>query len=225
MKMLTKNEVGKIFDLTSWNPIIGCKTSEDGADCLHITNVSPAFLPLSADIEFDGTGAGLIQALKVYQEQFSQDDYVLYWLDRRGTEGVPATIKELAEDAESVQRMYQNLYMQVKGYFMAKKQAEEAYSISYQSYSFPREYILSHMKEFEETLKGGYFAGTFKIMSSLSDVLGKTCTYEDYRAIEQLLLRVYDDADEVERILDNLASLPDQIKKIQAMKNEIDGEV
>ena len=62
------------------------------------------FTPLGEDwietIWFDGTDEGFIEAVKERWYNFDVDDEAAKWVECRGNNGVPSSIKALVEDAE-----------------------------------------------------------------------------------------------------------------------------
>lgn len=217
--MLNEEQIHEIFDETSW--LVSVETIEKDKIHLHLANTSPAWLPIGADIDFNGSPENLVNELQKTYEDFDQDAYVESFMDSRGKNDVPKSIRRLCEDALYVEGMYESLYKDVRDYLRQKKEEEEMYSVTYQGCKFPNAFICTHLREFEEMLKKGYSVEYFKQMCVLSDVLGRYCSYDNYRSLEQILMRVYDDRDEVDRILENLADLPGQIELIQRLKDEI----
>lgn len=49
---------------------------------------------------FDGTDAGFIEGVRKAYEGFDVDEEVEIWVDNRGKNGVPSSIRTLVEDAE-----------------------------------------------------------------------------------------------------------------------------
>lgn len=62
------------------------------------------FTPCGEDwwetIWFDGTNKGFIEAVQNRYEDFDVDEEAEVWIERRGNNGIPNSIKKLIEDAE-----------------------------------------------------------------------------------------------------------------------------
>lgn len=62
------------------------------------------YTPLGEDwwvtIWFDGTDEGFVEAMREIYEGFDVDEEVEIWVECRGKNGVPSSIKALVEDAE-----------------------------------------------------------------------------------------------------------------------------
>lgn len=56
------------------------------------------------DAWYDGTMEDFIKSFVEYADVFNVDSHVELWMDARGTNGVPDTIADLLEDAQSIKR-------------------------------------------------------------------------------------------------------------------------
>lgn len=76
------------------------------------------FTPCGEDwwetIWFDGTDEGFIEAIKDRYNGFDIDEETEIWIDSRGKNGVPSSIKALIEDAEWKESMLGELYDQLE---------------------------------------------------------------------------------------------------------------
>lgn len=50
-----------------------------------------------------------VAGVKAYAESFDVDDYVAFRVDKRGTDGVPSTVRAMVEDAEAIKAMLLDL--------------------------------------------------------------------------------------------------------------------
>ena len=66
-------------------------------------------------IWFDGTDKDFIKGVETRYENFDVDEEVELWIESRGRNGVPSSIRELVEDAEWKKEKLRNLYEQLKG--------------------------------------------------------------------------------------------------------------
>lgn len=57
------------------------------------------------DFDIDNPVESFLENLKEYSEDFDIDEHVEKWIPERGKGGCPSSIKELVEDAESIQNM------------------------------------------------------------------------------------------------------------------------
>lgn len=73
------------------------------------------YSPLGEDVivsfYFDGTKKGFIKAFEEYADNFDVDDHVGIWIDSRGKNGVPGSIRDLLEDAE----WQKNIFLEIAG--------------------------------------------------------------------------------------------------------------
>ena len=51
-------------------------------------------------IWYDGTDEGFIEAFRINAENFDPDEHAELWIESRGTNGVPSSIRDLIEDAD-----------------------------------------------------------------------------------------------------------------------------
>lgn len=65
-------------------------------------------------IWFDGTDEGFIEAIKDRYNGFDVDEETEIWIENRGKNGVPSSIKALVEDAEWKERTLGELYDQLE---------------------------------------------------------------------------------------------------------------
>lgn len=72
---------------------------------------SPAGEDFGFDVFYEDTLDSLIDGVKEYAATFDVDEHVELWIDSRGKNGVPSSIKELVYDAEAIDRMCQELAM------------------------------------------------------------------------------------------------------------------
>lgn len=74
--------------------------------------------PLGEDwwetIWFDGTDEGFIEAIKDRYNGFDVDEETEIWIENRGKNGVPSSIKALVEDAEWKERTLGELFDQLE---------------------------------------------------------------------------------------------------------------
>ena len=64
---------------------------------------SPEGEDVLATIFYDGSDAGFISEYELYALDFDPDEHAEMWIDRRGENGVPCSIRALLDDAEAIQ--------------------------------------------------------------------------------------------------------------------------
>lgn len=75
-------------------------TEQDGRYYVEISQGTPLGEDWWTAIWFDGTDSGFAQGLYEYWQGFDVDDEVEPYIEMRGTNGVPSSVRELIEDAE-----------------------------------------------------------------------------------------------------------------------------
>lgn len=67
------------------------------------------------DLSDDEKGKNLMEDLINYCDNFDVDEHVEMWMEARGTRGVPSSARTLVEDAEEIEKMYQEIVKELKG--------------------------------------------------------------------------------------------------------------
>lgn len=65
--------------------------------------------PAGEDFSFGVSADDFVQQVKGYAAYFDVDEHVELWVDGRGKNGIPSSIRELVEDAEAIDKMLQEL--------------------------------------------------------------------------------------------------------------------
>ena len=73
--------------------------NNDGYD-VELETYSPEGEDVIVSLIYDGTEEGFIKAFRSYAEDFDAEDHAEMWIECRGKNGVPDSIKDLLEDAE-----------------------------------------------------------------------------------------------------------------------------
>ena len=73
--------------------------NNDGYD-VELETYSPEGEDVIVSLIYDGTEEGFINAFRSYAEDFDAEDHAEMWIESRGKNGVPDSIKDLLEDAE-----------------------------------------------------------------------------------------------------------------------------
>lgn len=96
----------QIIEDHDWNIID--VSEQDGTPYLEIESWSPAGEDLCETI-WIRDGQTLAEAAREWADSFDKDDHVELWVEFRGKRGVPRTARELVEDADAIQDMFNNL--------------------------------------------------------------------------------------------------------------------
>lgn len=108
----------KIIDILENNDFTVGEITKQGDDYYIEIN---QYTPLGEDwwetIWFDGTDDGFIEAVEERYEYFDVDEEAEIWVDSRGKNGVPSSIKALVEDAEWKEKMLRELVYDLRKEF------------------------------------------------------------------------------------------------------------
>ena len=77
------------------------------------------------------------------------------------------------------------------------------HAIKFDGVDYDEQFILNHMGEFEDALREGISPYDFERHCTMSDAVGHYIDSDDYRGIYQILMRIYDDDDQVDEMLLN----------------------
>lgn len=102
------NRIIEVLEENDWK--VYDVTEQDGKYYVEIENYSPADENIVETVWFDGTNEGFIEGMKELAESFDIDDHVEMWVDERGKDGVPGTVRELLDDAEAIKDMLNKTY-------------------------------------------------------------------------------------------------------------------
>ena len=89
-----------ICEALDWNVL---KTPEDGY--VELEKYSPA----GEDFIFSVGKENFVKDVREYADDFDEDEHVELWITSRGKYGVPATARELVEDAHAIKTMLREL--------------------------------------------------------------------------------------------------------------------
>lgn len=76
---------------------------------VELETYSPAGENVIATVFFDGTTEDFIKQFRKYAEDFDTDEHAKMWIDGRGKNGVPSTIRELIDDADAIKQSFSDL--------------------------------------------------------------------------------------------------------------------
>ena len=102
MKKLSK----KTTNLLEENGFRVCSINENrGGYCAEIETYRPAGEDVIVTIWYDGTDKGFILAFQGYAHDFDPDEHAEMWIEGRGENGVPSSIREILYDADQIKEM------------------------------------------------------------------------------------------------------------------------
>lgn len=74
--------------------------NEKGEYDIDLETYSPEGEDIIVSLIYDGTEEGFIAAFEDYADEFDAEEHAEMWIESRGKNGVPGSIKDLLEDAE-----------------------------------------------------------------------------------------------------------------------------
>ena len=74
----------------------------NGEYCRDIEFYSDAGEDFCRTLWYDGTDSGFIESFRQLADDFNADEHAEIWIHQRGRNGVPATIRELVDDADNI---------------------------------------------------------------------------------------------------------------------------
>jgi len=107
-KLLTKAE-DLDWSYSIWNE--SKSTYHDERNYVELNKYSPAGEDFGIVVDFDINAPvkSFIKDLEYIADDFDVDEHVELWVDSRGKNGVPNTVRELVEDAEAIKEMLYEL--------------------------------------------------------------------------------------------------------------------
>lgn len=115
---ILENKDWKVYDVTE----------QDGKYYVEIENYSPAGENIVETVWFDGTTEGFIDGMEKVAASFDVGEHVEMWVDKRGKNGVPGTVRELLDDAEEIKALLNDTYSDLLPVFEKYKGTEEYFS-------------------------------------------------------------------------------------------------
>lgn len=105
----------KIISVVENNGFSIHEVEKQGEDFyIEINQYTPCGEDWWETIWFDGTDEGFIEAIKDRYNSFDVDEETEIWIENRGKNGVPSSIKALVEDAEWKERTLGKLFDQLE---------------------------------------------------------------------------------------------------------------
>ena len=100
----------KIIDALEAHDFAVCSNEEQGEEyAAELETYSPAGEDVIVVIWHDGTIAGFKRAFREYANGFDADEHAESWIEHRGENGCPSSIRALIEDADAIQQMLNDM--------------------------------------------------------------------------------------------------------------------
>lgn len=100
----------KVIEIVENNGFSICKIEKQGNDFyIDINQGTPLGEDWWVTIWFDGTDEGFIKAVREIYNNFDVDEEAEIWIENRGKNGIPNSIKALIRDAEWKESMLDEL--------------------------------------------------------------------------------------------------------------------
>ena len=100
----------KIIDALDAHDFCVCSNEIQGGEYVaELETYSPAGEDVIVVIWHDGTIAGFARAFREYANSFDADEHAESWIEHRGENGCPSSIRALIEDAEVLQQMLDDM--------------------------------------------------------------------------------------------------------------------
>ena len=92
-----------ILDVLEENDFSVCSIDEQSGEWVaELEWYSPAGEDVIATIWFDGSDADFIRSFRDYAEDFDAEEHAAMWINSRGENGVPDSIRDLLDDADAI---------------------------------------------------------------------------------------------------------------------------
>lgn len=92
-----------ILDVLEENDFSVCSIDEqNGKWVAELEWYSPAGEDVISTIWFDGSDADFIRSFRDYAEDFDAEEHAAMWVNSRGENGVPDSIRDLLDDADAI---------------------------------------------------------------------------------------------------------------------------
>lgn len=106
--MKLANSIIEVLENNDWR-LCGEITEQGGNFYVEIETFSPCGENVVETVWFDGTDVGFINGVINCACDFDADEHAEMWVEHRGKNGVPNSIRELIDDADAIQGMLDEL--------------------------------------------------------------------------------------------------------------------
>ena len=126
---------------------------EKGQYDIDLETYSPEGENVIVSLTYDGTEEDFIRQFESYAERFDAEEHATMWIEQRGKNGVPDSIKNLLEDAEWQKEMLLEVAKELSG---RKTEVEKKNLIKVVCLNCGKEFDLYRLKHDENNLEGFY---------------------------------------------------------------------
>ena len=99
-----------ILDVLEENDFSVCSMDEqNGKTVAELEWYSPAGEDVIITVWFNGTNSGFVDGFTNYAADFDPDEHAEMWVESRGKNGVPSSIRELINDADAINEMLESM--------------------------------------------------------------------------------------------------------------------
>ena len=84
-------------------------SEQNGQYYVEIENGSPLGEDIVETVWFDGTDIGFIEGVRELADSFDPEEHAEMWIEGRGKNGVPESIRDLLDDADAIKEMLNEL--------------------------------------------------------------------------------------------------------------------
>lgn len=106
--MTLSDNIIEVLENNDWG-LCGEVTEQGGNFYAEIETFSLCGEDVVETVYFDGTDVGFIDGIKQCTYNFDADEHAEFWVNHRGENGVPNSIRELIDDANAIQGMLDEL--------------------------------------------------------------------------------------------------------------------
>lgn len=106
--MTLSNDIIEVLENNDWR-LCGEVNKQGKEFYAEIKNFSPCGEDIIEIVWFDGTDVGFIDGVKKCALNFDADEHAEFWVDYRGENGVPNSIRQLINDADAIYEMFDDL--------------------------------------------------------------------------------------------------------------------
>lgn len=120
---------------------------------VELETYSPCGEDIIISVTYDGTEEDFIKQFNIYANNFDSDEHTEMWINSRGKNGVPNSIKELLEDAEWQKEMLLKIAKELSE---RKEKIENTNCVRVECPNCGAEFDLIRLKHDEDNLDGFY---------------------------------------------------------------------
>lgn len=171
-ELLEKHDFNLCGDITE-------RYSEKGQYDIELETYSPEGEDVIVSLIYDGTDEGFIAAFVEYANQFDAEEHAEMWIEYRGKNGVPESIKDLLEDAEWIKNTLLEVGEELNNLDeeLSSMDREQFYNYILENFSISGETgrLIDNILQFVES----HYSGENEQYNALCSLLGGTIGLTD----------------------------------------------